>query len=308
MVWRAEKTLAAIDAAILRDGGATFRQNLSRVLPHIADAYRGDEEDGHRSHLGVSGLGDECDRKLWYDFHWAPRSWPIPKEEDPEANKARMQRLWNRGHLEEGRIIALLLTAGMQVYQQDEKGEQFRVSMHGGHHGSALDGFIVGCPDLPPGEPAIGEFKTFSSKYWDELIKKGVRESNPKYYIQHTTYLVERKFNYGLFLASNKDTDALYGEITTADQRTHASYQERAGRLIFSRSPPARIPRASPGYWKCRYCNFTSYCFGKLPAEHNCRICKHGVPTEDGVWCCGRTGEVRDKAAQEAGCEQWEER
>ena len=38
-----------------------------------------------------------------------------------------MLRLFNRGHIEEARFIAMLLTIGMPVYQQDAEGKQFRI-------------------------------------------------------------------------------------------------------------------------------------------------------------------------------------
>src|SRR3954464_3219259 len=111
------KTMVAINTAIERDQGAMFRVWEGKVMPHLDDAYRG-EDDGFRGHLGASQLGDECGRALWYGFRWATR---------PHFSGQQL-RLFNRGHLEEGRFIAMLLAIGMQVFQQDANGRQFRIN------------------------------------------------------------------------------------------------------------------------------------------------------------------------------------
>ena len=56
------------------------------------------------------------------------------------------------GHLEEGRFIALLLACGVEFYQHDENGEQFRVKF-AGHGGGSGDGIAIEVPDstLQPG-------------------------------------------------------------------------------------------------------------------------------------------------------------
>ena len=116
-VMLAVKTLEAIDSALEKDQGGKYRQILGTVIPHMADAFRGADE-GFRTHLGASLIGGECSRALWYGFRWATK----PKF------SGRILRLFNRGHLEEARFISLLLMIGCTVYQQDEKGNQFRIS------------------------------------------------------------------------------------------------------------------------------------------------------------------------------------
>src|ERR1700744_182429 len=132
----ATKTLEAITEQFAQDGGAKFRSYLGKVIPHMADAYRSKEE-GARTHLGASKIGEECPRALYYSFHWVGED-PRPDNYDKKGNlietsaqnKARMQRLWNRGHVEEARFIALLLTIGCRVVQQDSAGKQLRFAMH----------------------------------------------------------------------------------------------------------------------------------------------------------------------------------
>lgn len=91
----AKKTMHKIDSMVAKDQGSAYRVWLGQVLPHIGDAYR-PGNDGHRGHMGASLIGKECARSIWYDFFWATKS----------AFGGRMVRLFNRGHLEEGRFIA----------------------------------------------------------------------------------------------------------------------------------------------------------------------------------------------------------
>ena len=77
--------------------------------------------------MGASQLGQDCGRAVWYSFHWATKA----------AHSGRMLRLFNRGHIEEARFIAMLLTVGMPVYQPRVWEEQFRI--HFGRLGTAAD-------------------------------------------------------------------------------------------------------------------------------------------------------------------------
>jgi len=189
----ASKTLAAIESTIAGDQGASYRQALQRVLPHIGDAYRG-VDSPFRTHLGASVIGDECARKIWYGFHWTT----IP------SFGGRILRLFNRGHLEEGRFIAALLAIGCQVYQQDENGKQFRISGVSGHFGGSGDGIATGVPDVDPSLPVLLEFKTHNDKSYIKLAKEGVRSAKFEHYVQMQIYLRKMALTVALYMAVNK--------------------------------------------------------------------------------------------------------
>lgn len=311
----ATKTLQAIADAINADGGAAYRKNLQMVLPHIGDAYSADS-DPYRSHLGASVIGGPCDRALWFGFRWASTARPTGKaKEDNAHGYARMVRLWNRGHLEEGRFIALLLTIGVQVFQQDANGKQFRISHFGGHFGGSGDGVLLGVPDLPPGVPAGAEFKTHSDDTFKELLEKGVKESKPEHYVQMQQYMRGFGLQYFLYLAVNKNTDELHGEIVCYDGVTDERYLERARSIIFDERIPSRMRMATPTHWKCKHgCGYNAVCWGAVKPDVNCRTCKHVAFYDDGsVRCivpehpCGEGRDVSlNKAEQLAGCDRYE--
>lgn len=294
----AAKTMAAIEEAVARDQGNAYRQWLGRVIPHIGDAYRVDTEP-FRSHMGASTIGRECAREVWYGFRWATR----------KQASGRMLRLWNRGHLEEARFIALLLTIGCEVFQQDENGKQYKISDAGGHFGGSGDGIFRGCPDLEPGTVALSEFKTHNAKSFAKLKADGMRESKFEHYVQMNVYMLKMGLGVGVYFAVNKDDDELHAEIIPLDRAVAEQYVERARTIIPLRAPPNKISN-SPSFFKCKFCDHRPVCQLGAPPERNCRTCEYSEPKPDGTWHClhpdHESGDpVVTKQVQFTGCAMW---
>jgi len=286
----ATKTLAAIDAAIQADGGNAFRYWQGVVMPTLDDAYRVDE-DPFRSHLGASGLGDDCHRKIYYDWRWFTRKkWP-----------SRMLRLFNRGHLEEGRIIALLLMIGVEVYQQDANRKQFRISFASGHGGGAGDGWGVGIPDLPPGTKSLFEFKTYNDKRFKELQLNGVKIAKEQHYTQMQTYMRKMGLTVGVYFGVNKNDDDLYSEIIYLNPYWADEKLELGERLVYAKEPPKKISN-SAGWYKCKMCDHYGVCQLKQAPDRNCRTCIHSEPLQDGTWMCNKYSCTLTKQLQFTGC------
>ena len=285
----AVKTVAAIDACLAADQGNAYRANLQKTLPALSDAYE-QETTGHRSHLGASLIGDECGRKLWYIFRWVK---DVPVE-------PKMIRLFNRGHLEEGRLVALLLAIGCKVYQFDDDGNQFRIAYVDGHFGGGLDCVIEECPDIPD-RPILGEFKTHNKKSFEKLVSAGaVRKAKQQHYVQMQLYMGYYRLEYGLYLASCKDDDRLFAEIVPYDSDVDLAYRARAAGVIAAPLPLPRIANTSSHY-SCRFCDYMPVCFGAQAPERNCRTCVHSKIVPNG-WACGLTGNMLSKEEQLAGC------
>lgn len=270
----AEKTLTLIDQALEADQGNKYRRFLEQVVPHIGDAYREDDMP-FRAHLGASGLGKECPREIWYGFRWAT----VPKFE------GRILRLFNRGHLEEARFIALLLMIGVQVYQQDENGKQFRITGAEGHLGGSGDGILVGLPDLPPGTPALGEFKTHNDKSFNSLVSKGVKESKHEHYVQMQLYMRKMGLAHAFYFATNKNDDALHAEIVPLDIETADMYLARGEKIVWLETPPKKISETS-SWWQCKFCDHKPVCHLNADPHKNCRTCRYGKPSSAKVWKC----------------------
>lgn len=288
----ATKTLAAIESSMMADQGASFRQLLEPILPKMDDAYRG-ESSPFRSHLGVSLIGRECARDLWYGFRWAKQ----PKFE------ARVLRLFNRGHLEEARFIALLQMIGVEVWYETDTGGQFRVSHFNGHMGSALDGVGKGIPDIPALACAYTEFKTSAAKGFKKVKKEGILIAKPEHYTQMQVCMHKYDLPYGLYMMVNKDDDDIYAEIITLDRQYANAFLDRGGSIIFTDKPPMRIG-STPAWYKCKFCDKKEVCHGTELPEKNCRTCCHSTPEQDGAWSCAKGNILIQSNDKYVGCDQ----
>jgi len=296
-VYFAQRTYDAINASLEKDQGAAYRQRLEQVIPHIGDAYRGEEKIPFRAHMGASGLGKDCARAIWYSWRWFTR----PHFE------GRMIRLFNRGHLEEARFIALLLSIGVQIYQQDENGKQFRIHHAGGHVGGSGDGIAIGIPDLPPGIPALLEFKTHGEKSFLKVQKEGVQSAKFEHYVQMNLYMRKMGLTVALYGAVNKNTDELWLEIVYLDTIIADQYLDRGDQLVKLVQPPKKINN-SPGWFGCSFCEHKPVCHLDKPPEMNCRTCHLGRPDPDGKWRCYlKPTEPQELTAEQqfAGCKDY---
>ncbi|QYW02066.1 Cas4-domain exonuclease [Stenotrophomonas phage Siara] len=313
-IYIAKKTIKAIADKMYADQGASFRQWSGKIMPHMDDAWRGEEEP-FRSHMGASLIGRECAREVWLSWHWAAK----------KMFDGRMLRLFNRGHMEEARFLAMLSMIGVKVANQDANGKQYRISGAGGHFGGSGDGMAYGLPDVKLGTIALLEFKTHSLKpftkiagsgwaqYVEDIVAGreghfngvGVKEGKPEHYVQMQCYM--RKMGYGvcLYAAVHKDTDNVYMEMVPLDTAKADLYLDLADRLVANEMPPKRIGN-SPGFFKCRFCDMRMVCHKLEAPVKNCRTCEFAVPIMgNGEWGCKKDGTIIPKAKQFIGCTEY---
>lgn len=264
MIFKAEKTLELVENAIFNDDGVKFKLELKQAVSEMltenySDAFKHDEKP--RDYIGASGIGGNCNRKIWYAFHWAKKI----------KNDARMIRLFNRGHLEEARFIAALRAAGITVYFQNSAGYQY--GFRKGHFAGHCDGIAEGFPENPD-KPAVVEFKTHNENSFNQLQRLGLFQSKPEHYAQMQVYMKALKLDWGMYCAINKNTDAYYFEAVSFNEEIADKYFERAENIANSELPPPRITN-SPGRYPCNYCDYKTICFLIEKPEKNCRTCKH---------------------------------
>lgn len=290
----ATKTMLAIEDALQKDQGSSFREHLGNLMPLANDAYS-TKEDPWRDHLGASVIGRECARELWYSFRWTTL-----KKFD-----GRMLRLFNRGHLEEPRFIAMLLMIGCQVWPTDADGTQIRISGHKGHFGGSLDGVAQGIPDLPD-IPVLTEFKTHSEKSFLKLKDDGVMSAKWEHFVQMQMYMGKMTLTWALYAAVNKNTDELHLELVQFDRAQYERYLDRSVKLIEAKEPPPKI-NESPGWFKCKFCDHADVCHGAGIPARNCRTCVYSQPVDNGKWLCHLKPEPADisSAAQRVGCDAY---
>lgn len=271
-----------------------FMPQTSKTVEAIYAYHKelGDAEP-QRGYLGCSIIGHECDRYLWYTFRGVTA----------EEIEGRIYRLFETGDLEEFRFVKELRGIGYEVLEVDPRtGEQFEISDLGGHFSGHMDGAILGVLEAPKAWH-VGEFKTHNAKSFAKLLKEGMRPSKPQHYAQMQTYMGGSGMKRALYLARNKDTDELYSERVNFDPNFYKLSLERAGRIIRSSAPSAKVASRQDD-WRCRFCDAYTLCWGvdregeapeaAVPiASKTCRSCCHSTPITEGEgarWSCDKFG------------------
>lgn len=265
-------------------------------MPLQEDAYR-DTEERFRTHLGASLLGRECSREIWYGFRWYTE----------KKFEGRMIRLFNRGHLEEPRMVSLLQMIGVNVHQFDDRGKQYRIGKgHKAHGGGGMDGVLYGVPEFPT-TYMLGEFKTHGEKSYLKLKEDGLLKAKWEHYVQCQLYMGDQKLDYALYMAVSKNTDDLHAEIIKADATQYKRYMMRQAQIIDANAPPPRIAGAkNETFFKCTFCDHRAVCWlGQAPVK-TCRSCRNVSIMDEGKWHCELHHEFRTAAEQEIGCPQYQ--
>lgn len=262
-----QKIHDAIDEFVLKGGAEEY------------DVRIPDNSKKKREYLGLSALGAECVRSVWYDFR------KVAKKSFP----SRMLRLFRRGDVEEYRIIYLLRGIGFTIWEKDENGKQFKITDFEGHLSGSMDG-VAHAPDkfwknVAKKIAFLLEFKTYNDKRFQKLLKEGVKKADPKYYTQCIGYMGYNKLKGCLFVAVNKNDDTLYFEWVPFDKYAFTRLVDLGEHIIEATEPPERISNVA-SWWQCTYCDFREICHKGAPAEKSCRSCKFAVPAEEGTWKC----------------------
>lgn len=284
-----------IELQMTRDDGDAFRCELGKVIMDMDDAYR-PQGSPFRSHLGASMLGRKCARELWYGFRWFTKPQHSP----------RLMRLFNRGHLEEARFIALLRSVqGVDVTcAHPETGNQFRMQYGNGHGGGSLDSLIFNIPDLP-NEWILGEYKTHGDKSFKKLKKDGVAKAKPEHVVQMQCYMGAYGLQWALYMAVNKNDDELYCELVRFDHRVRDKYLERGEKIIVAREPPPKISN-NPTWFECKFCDHNRVCHQDGEPVMNCRTCVNSEPIANREWWCHHWNRYIQKELMETGCDTWD--
>jgi len=212
-------------------------------------------EQAPRQYLGASRVGEDCERKLAYEFHL------VAKDEGADFS-GKTLRIFDMGHDGEERMAEYIKAAGFELQTHTPEGNQIGMSDAGGKFKGHLDGVIHSGPKIKGLKyPFLWENKALGSKSWNDVVKHGVKKSKPVYYAQVQVYMGYETLGYCLFTALNRDTGEIHIELIEFNARDCQTYIDRAVRVVSSANPE-ELGRAGRGEddFKCKFCDYKKRC------------------------------------------------
>jgi len=238
--------------------------------------------------LGMSTLGEDCVRKMWYRFRWAKQG----------NITRRIQRLFDAGHLYEDQVIKSLVEAGMEVTDQQDM-----LLGWAGHIVGYIDGVVTNVPEAPK-TPHLLEVKTMNDRNFKEFKKKGIQKSHPKYYSQAQAYCGKKKLTRILFACINKNDSELWTERLHFDDDHYRFIMNRGMDVVGSELAPPNVI-ADRGNFACRFCDYSDICYDGANAKQTCRSCKYADLENEGKWSCSLHEKDLSNEDQEKGCHHY---
>lgn len=252
-----------------------------------------------RPYLGMSSLGNECSRQLWYGFRWAQTI----------SFSAQTLRFFEDGHRTED-LIANRIKAvdGIELITEDETtGRQIGWRDFGGHLRGHADGILTGLLQAPKTRH-LWENKAVNDKKFKKLEK--LKEINEKaalsiwdfvYYAQQVLYMSYEGLTRSWMTVTTPGGRYQIGIRTEEDPAEAIKLKAKAERIIFSDQAPdpfSTVDKAPP----CLWCDYKELCRGQKAADRNCRTCAHVTPEKDGTWSCRRLELPVGYNVQKTGC------
>ena len=220
--------------------------------------------------IRCSSIGEECERDLWYCFRWVATK---------KRHEGRADRIFETGHLYEERQKGYLAAIGCTV-----EGDQTEVVFLNGLMKGHIDGTIIGVPGAEK-TLHLWENKSLNDKSFEDFRHRGVEESKPIYFAQLQIYMNGLGLERALFMATNKNNDAIAAERVKADPLAAAAIIAKAERIAFSDSPPPKQES-----FACRWCRNKGVCQDGEWPRVNCRTCLSFDVGQDGKFRCAWHG------------------
>ena len=252
----------------------------------LAAAHAAD--NAPRPYLGMSALGAECPRQLWYGFRWATR----------EQFDAKTIKRFADGHATEAVAIArlqMLDTLEVRPFDEDT-GEQFSLNDFGGHLSGHTDGFIRGLLEAPKTWHVLeikcaheDKVRKLDKLRQQQGEKNALRLWNPTYFGQAQLYMHYSGTTRHYLVALTPGGRTWIAVRTDYDPAAAKALIERAKWLIYAERAPERIS-TDREHFECRWCAYAPICWGEAQPDRHCRTCAHSTPMPDGTWDCAPDG------------------
>lgn len=216
-----------------------------------------------RQYLGGSYVGDDCERKIQFQYTVTP-------VDEGKGFPADILRVFERGHRMEDMAAQWLRDAGFLLKTEGQDGRQFGFSSAQGRFKGHADGVLVGWQDeanaAPCALPALWENKAVNTKTWSKLLTHGVKKVKPVYHAQVMLYQYHLQLmeNPAIFTFINADTMQVGVELIEFDALECQRLIDRAVRIIQATDAGEQLPRiaSDPDHFACRFCSYSARCWG----------------------------------------------
>jgi hypothetical protein len=205
-----------------------------------------------RPYLGASIAGDECLRKVQFDWWCAP------------PHSVRTREIFARGHYFEARMRERFVVAGFKFAPR----EALAFTAADGDLCGHADGIVTAGPADLPGAyliyPFLWECKALNAKNWRTLERDGLEKAFPKYAAQVALYQAYLDItNPALFTALNADTCEQLHFLVPFNVERAQLLSDRAVTIIKATRASELLPRAydDPKDWHCRVCPHVERCW-----------------------------------------------
>jgi len=258
------------------------------TLTKIQAALEADRDEWESVGVPAGEIGVECDRAVWLAFRRASV---------PETITWRKRRIFERGNIEEDRLLDLLRLIGIEVTDQ-----QARVRGAGGHLRGKIDAQATGIPDASATEHVV-ECKSAKASSFAKLAREGVKKAMPLHFATLQFYMYKRGLTRCLYMCSCKDDEDLHLERVELDIEFAMRAEARIERIIAMDEPPARLCSKRDDF-RGMFCRQAEVCWGETMARVHCRTCLFSTPLMDGNagWDCSRFSKPLSLAEQNDGC------
>jgi hypothetical protein len=207
--------------------------------------------DQARGYLGASLIGDECLRKI--QFEWMVAAAAVP---------ARVHSIFARGHFFEAETRHMLIDAGFVFAPPEVLSFTAVDGLIAGH----ADGIIINAPAVPGlylPTPALWEHKALNARNFRAVERDGLAKVFPRYAAQVALY---QNFlgvlNPALVSVTNADTSERLHFTVPFDARRAQEASDRAVRVIEATRAGELLPRLDPACedFRCKMCSHRERC------------------------------------------------
>ena len=247
---------------------------------------------GQRTYLGMSLIGEECHRKLFYYYRKAAE-----KEITPE-----FIRNVDDGFAQEDVMARRLrLVPGIKLITHTQEKKQIRFDALSGHFVGHCDGIIEGLKESDAKH--IWEHKSSQEKDYNKLLKlrndegekKALYEWNEIYHAQAQMYM-NRSGISKHFLTVSMPGGRHYCSIRTDYKAKFAeALIKKAKGIIFDNwVAPTKISEKRE-FYKCKWCDYQEICHDGIFPDVNCRTCRYSEPVNNGEFKCHKKDKILKK-------------